>query len=129
MLFWDFMYVLMLLICLEAIGLVVFFLIKVLIKKDTKFNYKKKTVGKFIVGTFLTSLLITCISTGYNTYNHVGENEIGFYSQNDINQVKEVLVNNHFNYDVVGKKIKMQNYDDVQKVLNILIDSGISFRM
>lgn len=120
MFLWDFIYVLMLIIYLEIIVFAILLLIK---------TFKKKSVIKLIIGTFLTSLLITCISTGYNMYKHVGENEIGFYSQNDINQVKEVLDNNNFDYDVIiGKKIKLQNSDDVQNVLDILIDFGIGYR-
>jgi|GEM_PF-6129092 hypothetical protein len=114
----------------EAVIYFLYLIIKFFTKRNIKINYTKKTIRRILVGNVIACLLVIGISMGYNSYNHIGKNEIGFQSQHDIKEVTELLDKNNMDYKVLfGKKIKMENLDDVQRIIKILEDTDISFRL
>ncbi|MGN6710836.1 hypothetical protein [Anaerocolumna jejuensis] len=126
---WYSVYIIMSLLCLEAIIFFIYFIIKILIEKHIKINYSIKKVRRFLVSNIIICSLAIGISYGYYAYNYIGENEIVFLSQHDVKEVTELLDKNNFDYKIlIGKKIKFQNLEDTQNVITLIAESGISYK-
>ncbi|HHV09733.1 MAG TPA: hypothetical protein GXX75_05595 [Clostridiales bacterium] len=110
------------LICLELVIMVLF--------KYVKKNYTKKQIKRFVIGNLLAMFLIIGILFSHYNYNHLGKNEIGFFSQQDVKEATELLDKDNLNYKVlIGKKIRMQNFGDIQDAVRIMQKSGIGFEL
>ncbi|HHV09732.1 MAG TPA: hypothetical protein GXX75_05590 [Clostridiales bacterium] len=75
--------------------------------KYIKTNYTKKQIKKFVIGNLLAILFIIGILFSHYKYNHLGKNEIGFFSQQDVKEAKELLDKDNLDNKVlIGKRLE-----------------------